>query len=161
MPIYEDLGVALRLVFSDSPDDCEHRYHLNKQSHSMKAHQNHMSYCTQWARKEASETLFWGTEAKFWSFWHFSTNPHTLRMCGKLPNLPNIAWVSQNRVSRKIIFVLLFWIFLPGSTLKNFSLTLCPKIFSWLHHMYSDSQKKLGQKLKVKLFKIAPYVEVT
>ena len=41
MPIYEDLGVALRLVFSDSPDDCEHRYHLNKQSHSMKAHPNH------------------------------------------------------------------------------------------------------------------------
>ena len=56
MPIYEDLGVALRLVFSDSPDYCEHRYHLNKQSHSMKAHQNHSSCCTstQCERKEAS-----------------------------------------------------------------------------------------------------------
>ena len=41
-----------------------------------------------------------------------------------------------------IIFYPLFWIFfLPGSTLKFFSLTLCPKIFSWLPHMYSDSQK--------------------
>ena len=60
MPIYEDLGVALRLVFSDSPDDCEHRYHLNKQSHSMKAHQNHNSCCTctQCERKEASPVQF-------------------------------------------------------------------------------------------------------
>ena len=29
-PYMRILGVALRLVFSDSSDDCEHHYHLNK-----------------------------------------------------------------------------------------------------------------------------------
>ena len=33
--------------------------------------------------------------------WQFSVNPHTPRAYGKLPNLPNIAPVSQNRGSRK------------------------------------------------------------
>ena len=52
-----------------------------------------------------------------------------------------------------IIFYSLFWIFfLPGCTLKIFSLTLCPKIFSWLPHMYSDSQKKFGTKTQCKIF---------
>ena len=53
LPYMRIWGVAHRLVFCDSSGDCEQRYHLNKQSHSMKAHQNHNSCCTQCERKEA------------------------------------------------------------------------------------------------------------
>ena len=56
---------------------------------------------------------------------------------------------NGNGNGNNILFTFLDF-FLPGSTLKFFSLTLCPKIFSWLPHMYSDSQKNLGQKLNVK-----------
>ena len=67
---------------------------------------------------------------------------------------------NGNGNGNNILFTFLDF-FLPGSTLKIFSLTLCPKIFSWLPHMYSDSQKKLGQKLNVQFIMMAPYVEVT
>ena len=62
---------------------------------------------------------------------------------------------------RKRIFLFMFLDFFPGSTLKYFSLTFCHKNLFWHPHMYSDSQKNLGQKLNVKFFMMAPYVEVT
>ena len=50
--------------------------------------------------------------SQIWEFWQFSTNPHTPRMCGKLPNLPNIASVSQNKGMRKItVFFHIFGFF--------------------------------------------------
>ena len=48
-----------------------------------------------------------------------------------------------------------------GSTLKNLTLTFCPKCYSWLPQMYSDFQKVVGQKPIVIFFRVAPYVEVT
>ena len=52
---------------------------------------------------------------------------------------------NGNGNGNNILFTFLDF-FLPGSTLKFFSLTLCPKIFSWLPHIYSDSQKKIWDK---------------
>ena len=49
-------------------------------------------------------------------------------MCGKLPNLPNIASVSQNSVVLKIISFYVFGFF-PGSTLKIF---LFRRTFVWI-----------------------------
>ena len=43
-----------------------------------------------------------------------------------------------------------------GSTVKNFSLTFCAKIFSWLLHMYIDPQKKFGRKTQCKIFHGGP-----
>ena len=59
--------------------------------------------------------------------WQFSMNPHTPRVYEKLPNIPNIASVSQNRLTREKYFSLLwifFWVF-P----KKMSCGLCRKIF--------------------------------
>ena len=39
----------------------------------------------------------------FWEVWQFSTHPRCVRVCGKLPNLPNMASVSQNRGARKYL----------------------------------------------------------
>ena len=39
----------------------------------------------------------------FWEVWQFSTHPRCVRVCGKLPNLPNMASVSQNRGVRKYL----------------------------------------------------------
>ena len=93
--------------------------------------------------------------------WQFSTNPHIPRMRRKLPNLPTIASVYQNRGVEKIIFYSHFWFFLPWSTMKFFSLTFCSNFFPWLPYIYSDSQKILGQKPTEIFFTVAPYVEVT
>ena len=73
-------------------------------------------------------------------------------------------WEREREREWEWYFIHFLDFFLPGSTLKFFSLTLCPKIFSWLPHMYSDSQKKFGTKTQCKIFKfftMAPYVEVT
>ena len=43
-----------------------------------------------------------------------------------------------------------------GSTMKNITLTFCPKFFSWLLHMYIDFEKILGQNVNVKFFTVAP-----
>ena len=58
---------------------------------------------------------------------------------------------NGNGNGNNILFTFLDF-FLPGSTLKIFSLTLCPKIFSWLPHMYSDFQKQFGTKTQCKIF---------
>ena len=39
--------------------------------------------------------------SNIWEVWQFSTHPRCVRVCGKLPKLPNLASVPQNRVSRK------------------------------------------------------------
>ena len=43
-----------------------------------------------------------------------------------------------------------------GYTVKNLTLTFCPNIFSWLLHMYIDSQKKFEPKFQCKIFTVAP-----
>ena len=59
---------------------------------------------------------------------------------GKGNQRPPFLGMTGNGNGNNILFTFLDF-FLPGSTLTNFSLTFCPKIFSWLPHMYSDSQK--------------------
>ena len=54
-----------------------------------------------------------------------------------------------------------FWIFFPGSTLKKFSLTFCPNFFNDSTTCIVTLKKILGQKVNVKFFTVAPYVEVT
>ena len=70
---------------------------------------------------------------------------------GKGNQRPPFLGMTGNGNGNNILFTFLDF-FLPGSTLKIFSLTLCPKIFSWLPHMYSDSQKKFGTKTQCKIF---------
>ena len=104
--------------------------------------------------KPAASEMFPGTIvlrncSKIWEVWQFSINPQSPRVYGKLQNIPKMASVSQNYCNWKIIFFSCFGFFCLN--LKKMSLTFCPKIFSWLPHMYSDS-KKIGTKTRFKIF---------
>ena len=63
--------------------------------------------------------------------WQFSMNPHTPRVYEKLPNIPNIASVSQNRLTREKYFSLL-WIFFWVFPKKNVMWFVSQNIF-WRH----------------------------
>ena len=68
--------------------------------------------------------------------------------------LPKKAQMSKKEKIRKVHRTLLtiqYW-----STVKNFSLTFCAKLFSWLLHMYIDPQKKFGRKTQCKNFHGGP-----
>ena len=112
----------------------------------------HNRLCAKQLRlKYFRETLFWGTEAKFGSFGNFHKPSHTEDVW-KIAKPPKYCFsFSKQSLPENNIFSL-FWTFFPGSTLKNFSLTFCPKFFSWLHHMCSDSQKDFGAKSQCKIF---------
>ena len=88
----------------------------------------------------------------FWVISQFSLVYHMLVDWGKLRNHEKIASCNMFFCPKGDHICQIG----KGSTVENLTLTFGPKIVSWLHHMYRDSQKNLGEKPNVKAFRVVP-----